>query len=133
MDKSKLLSGKKYGDVKTVAEIMNVTRENAQRILSRPNSKRHDEAVAILNGIIEARKQVAIQAQQFKPAGPVDNSPKAIINRNIETISSKSAGLSAGDMLTLENVDFVIKKTTAASIFLCRPGRGNHTLFKVTL
>lgn len=49
---------KKYGDIKMVAEIMGVSRHNAARILERNNAKRHDEAVRILQSIIENREKL---------------------------------------------------------------------------
>lgn len=57
-DKNKLLDKKQYSDVRLVAQMIGVTPENAHKILRRPNSKRHQEAIDALSKIIESREQL---------------------------------------------------------------------------
>ena len=51
-----LLSKKQYGDVKLVGTLLGTTKDNASRLLSRPDAKRHPQAVAALSRVIASRE-----------------------------------------------------------------------------
>lgn len=52
---SELLTKKEYGDLKLVGKMLGITKDNASRLLNRPNAKRHTEAVTALARIVESR------------------------------------------------------------------------------
>ena len=64
MDTKQILEKKQYGDIKSVAEILNVNYPNVQIILRRPNSKLHTKAVNALAKIIEAREKIIQEEKQ---------------------------------------------------------------------
>jgi len=57
-DKNKLFDKKKYGDLATLAQLLNTTPQNANNILKREKSKRHSEAIALLEKIINTREML---------------------------------------------------------------------------
>jgi hypothetical protein len=57
-DKSKLFLQKQYGDLVTVARLMDTTPNNAAQLLRRTNAKRHQEALEALGKIIETRENL---------------------------------------------------------------------------
>lgn len=57
-DKSKFSGKIFHGDQLAVAEIMGVSNKYVHMLLKRPGAKRHQEAVDIMNQIIESREQL---------------------------------------------------------------------------
>lgn len=51
-----LLTKKEYGDLKIVGKMLGTTKDNASRLLNRPNAKRHNEAVTALARVVENRE-----------------------------------------------------------------------------
>ncbi|PKQ69357.1 hypothetical protein BZG01_00015 [Labilibaculum manganireducens] len=58
MNKTEILSKKRYGDVAIVATKLGVSVGNAHKILSRTNAKKHDEAMGLLVRIIASREEI---------------------------------------------------------------------------
>jgi hypothetical protein len=58
MNKKQIINERRKGDIKLVAEILDVNYENARKILNRPKSKLHKKAVDVLEKIIKNRKQL---------------------------------------------------------------------------
>lgn len=54
---TEILTKRQYGDIAQVAQIMGVSRHNATMILRRENSKRHFEALSILEEVITTREK----------------------------------------------------------------------------
>jgi hypothetical protein len=48
IDKSKLFLKKRYGDINTVAKILDTTPGNVAQLIRRPTAKRHLEAIDAL-------------------------------------------------------------------------------------
>lgn len=65
-EKSKLLAKKEHGDLKVIAAIMGITPFNAYNLLNRPRAKRHAEAVAALQKVVDAREQLIEQNRTNK-------------------------------------------------------------------
>jgi len=62
-DKNKLLEKKRHGDLKTIAAMMGITPFNAFNLLNRPRAKRHPEAMAALQRVIDTREQLIEQSK----------------------------------------------------------------------
>jgi hypothetical protein len=58
MEASQILSKKKYGDIRFVAEIIGESHRNTDRILRRPTAKKHKQAIQVLGKLIESREQM---------------------------------------------------------------------------
>jgi hypothetical protein len=65
MDKKQIFEKRQYGDVRLLAEILGVSHQNAQKIIERPNSKRHKKAVEILTRIITDREKTIESAKKL--------------------------------------------------------------------
>jgi hypothetical protein len=57
-EKNKLFERKISGDLKLIAQMMNITNQYAYEILRRPKAKRHPEALEALRKIIETRESL---------------------------------------------------------------------------
>jgi len=58
IDKSKLFLKKRYGDINTVAKILDTTPGNVAQLIRRPTAKRHLEAIDALSKVIESRDKL---------------------------------------------------------------------------
>lgn len=63
MDTKQILEKKQKGDIKLVAEILDVSDENARKILNRPNAKMHKRAITALEKIIIDRERTLQEAK----------------------------------------------------------------------
>jgi uncharacterized Zn finger protein len=61
MTEKQIIEKKNYGDMKLMARMLGISQSNATMILSRPNSKKYQEAIEALKKIIEAREALMAQ------------------------------------------------------------------------
>lgn len=65
MDTKQILEKKQIGDVVTVANMLKVNYSNADKILRRPNSKRHEQAMMALKQIVETRESLIAKCNEL--------------------------------------------------------------------
>ncbi len=63
LTKEEIIKRKRHGDLKTVADIIGISNDNAYRALNREDSKYHSKVVELLSAIIINRETLENQAK----------------------------------------------------------------------
>jgi hypothetical protein len=65
MTDKEVLQKKQSGDIITIAQMLGVTKDNADRIIRRPNAKLHKKAITALRLIVETREALINDSKTF--------------------------------------------------------------------
>jgi len=65
MDTKQIFLLKQHGDIVIVAKVIGESHANTDRIIRRPNSKKHKKAMSVLAKIIEDREQSMTSAKEM--------------------------------------------------------------------